>query len=332
MSRLLAASVVLHAVFLVAVAYIPTVQSMLNVAGSLAGVKFVYEDYDKTLIGQRATIINIKEQPYQKLYYPADYFGAPPAPEQLSPTDPAFVAEVRPQPAPVISRPRRIPRARTTPTPEPSPTPEATPEVAKNSDGEPLSAEDAAKAEAEMNKVAQETGVKRPSKLPNLKPLMDVLKLAKEMKEDGRINLNATVELIAEADLKEDGTLENLTFPEENGDANLRALAGRFMDALNVGKVLSFLDVKHLKLSIKIDQQNVFVGIVTEAETPGRATELANGYGGLIGLAKLAKKGKDEAKVFENMKVKPDGKQVIMEFQMPRDMAGELLGKVKDEG
>ena len=75
MSRLVALSLVVHGLFLVAVVYVPTVRSMLYVASTISGITFVNEDYDRTLVGQRATII--KFEPHEKLYYPPDYFGAP---------------------------------------------------------------------------------------------------------------------------------------------------------------------------------------------------------------------------------------------------------------
>src|ERR1043166_2270466 len=90
LTRLLALSVVLHGLFLVAVVYVPTVRGMLYVAGKMSGLKFVSEDYDPTLIGQRATIMRLP--PHERLYYPPDYFGAPEVAE-TSPYQPALVQQ-----------------------------------------------------------------------------------------------------------------------------------------------------------------------------------------------------------------------------------------------
>src|ERR687890_667429 len=98
MSRLVALSVVAHGLFLVAVVYVPTVRSMLWVASNVSGIKFVSEDYDPTLVGQRATIVRL--EPHEKLYYPPDYFGAPPAPE-VSAFDPMMVQQAAPMPPPM---------------------------------------------------------------------------------------------------------------------------------------------------------------------------------------------------------------------------------------
>src|SRR5215210_1603232 len=128
MSRLVALSVVAHGLFLVAVIYVPTVRSMLYVASNVSGIKLVSEDYDPTLVGQRATIV--KFEPHEKLYYPPDYFGAPEVAETTL-LDPMVVQQVAPPPPPPtpVYRPRRARTPRVVATPEASPTP--APEVAQ---------------------------------------------------------------------------------------------------------------------------------------------------------------------------------------------------------
>ncbi|HEX6623520.1 MAG TPA: hypothetical protein VF064_07390, partial [Pyrinomonadaceae bacterium] len=128
MSRLLMASVVAHGLFMVTVAYVPSVRGLLGVAGTLSGFEFVSEDYDRSLVGQRATVINVA--PGEKLYYPADYFtvNSPFADPSMA-GDAQLVAQVQPTPTPPpmpVYRPRRGagPRVVATATPEATPTPE----------------------------------------------------------------------------------------------------------------------------------------------------------------------------------------------------------------
>src|SRR5215212_7586007 len=105
MSRLVALSLVLHGLFLVAVVYVPTLRSMLFVASNVSGIKFVSEDYDPTLIGQRATIVKLKT--YEKLYYLPDSFGAP-AVDEITQFAPLLVRLTLPKPAALpVYRPRR---------------------------------------------------------------------------------------------------------------------------------------------------------------------------------------------------------------------------------
>src|SRR5215208_5050171 len=118
MSRLVALSVVAHGLFLVAVVYVPTVRSMLWVASNVSGIKFVSEDYDPTLIGQRATIVKL--EPHEKLYYPPDYFGAAEVAETTQ-LDAMVIEQPIPPPLPPpapVYRPRRPREARVVATPE----------------------------------------------------------------------------------------------------------------------------------------------------------------------------------------------------------------------
>src|SRR5918911_3152312 len=120
MSRLVALSVVAHGLFLVAVIYVPTLRSILYVASNVSGLRLVSEDYDPTLIGQRATIVKL--EPHERLYYPPDYFGAPEVAETTQ-LDAVVVEQAPPMPPPApVYRPRRerIPRVVATPEPSPS--------------------------------------------------------------------------------------------------------------------------------------------------------------------------------------------------------------------
>lgn len=326
LSRLVALSVVLHGLFLVAVVYVPALQSLFYVAGSFAGVKFVDKDYDPTLVGQRATLIKVNE-PYQTLYYPTDYFGAP----ALDPSvpDAMLVQQVQPPPAPIIiSRPPRARRARVdpTPTPEPEATPSPTPEVAETEE------EKKKRAEEELNKVAKENDVARPpaENEVNLRPLKDVLETAKQMVAKNEISLTDTIELTVEADRKDDGTLENLKWGKAVGDPEAFKLAEQFVNALSQSQVLLFLkDTRHMMMTLTLDQQNVKVSVMTEADTEARAAQISLGYQTMIGIARGAKKGTDEGEIFNNMNVASAGRQVTMDFKMSREVAGAMLAKVK---
>jgi hypothetical protein len=326
LSRLVALSVVVHGLFLVTVAYVPALQSIFYVAGSFAGVKIVDKDYDPTLVGQRATLINVKE-PYQTLYYPTDYFGAPPG-EILAP-DAMVVQQVQPpMPAPVIIRPPRASRVNPTPspTPEAEPSPSPSPEVAETDE------EKKKKAEDELNKIAQENGTPRPpaENEVNLRPLKDVLETAKQMVAKNEISLSDTIELTVEADRKDDGSLENFKWGEAKGDPDAFKLAEQFINALSKSQVLLFLkDTRHMMMTLKLDQQNVSVSVMTEADTEARAAQISLGYRTMIGIARGSKKGTDEGEIFNNMNVGAEGKQVTMDFKMSREVAGAMLAKVK---
>jgi hypothetical protein len=331
MSRLLALSIVAHGLFLVAVVYVPTLRSMLFVASNLSGLKFVSEDYDPTLIGQRATIVKL--EPHEKLYYPADYFGAPPAPE-VSAFDPMMVQQAAPpmpppMPAPVY-RPQRVRTPRVKPTPQPSPSPEvaqATPTPSPT----PLT-EEQKQAEAEMERIAKENGISRPPGNINTKPFEDIAVKGKELFDQGKLNLSSAIEVTATAEMNEDGTLKPETVKLNwvtASDENTAALAQQMVTALSQSKVLVVLKgAKTVNIGLKLDQQNVSIKILSDLPSEDDAMKTALGCGALVAIGRKAKQGTNEGVLYENLKFDSQGKQFAMNFEMPKEAAGKMISEM----
>src|SRR5256714_558667 len=240
-SRLLALSVVLHGVFLVALVYVPQLSSMLHVAGEFAGLKFVSEDYDPTLVGQRATVIQFA--PHEKLYYPPDYFGAPEVAE-TSPYDPTFVQQAAPPPPPPVYRPRPLRAQRQQAAPQPSPSDEVAKAEASPSPSpaaSPTPDEDQKRAEEAMDRVAKANGIERPPEI-NTKPFEDIALKGKELIEQGKLDLkNSTLDVTATAERNDDGTLKPETVNinwNSPSDENTNALAQQLVTALSQSTVL----------------------------------------------------------------------------------------------
>lgn len=336
MSRLLALSVVLHGLFFVAVVYVPALRGLLAVASSVSGIKFVNEDYDPTLVGQRATIVRL--EPHQPLYYPADYFGAPPAPE-ASALDPMLVQPAAPPPPPPLPvyRPRRERPARAAATPEPSPDPADETASATPTPGATPSADEQKQAEAELDKLAAENGIKRPP-APNTRPFEDIAREGKKLFDEGKLNLNSAIEVTAVAPLNPDGTLGEpvqLNWVSAS-DENTALLAQKLITALSQSRVLAVLDgAKEVRLALKLDQQNVSVRIASELASDADASKYATGYGLLLAMARNNKKGTNEGELYKNLKVDNDGRQFVLSFEMPKEAAGRMIADMlakKDKG
>src|SRR5918912_496933 len=270
MSRLVALSVVAHGLFLVAVVYVPTLRSILYVASNVSGLRLVSEDYDPTLIGQRATIVKL--EPHERLYYPPDYFGAPEVAEttQLDAMLVQQAAPVPPPPPAPIYRPRRPRVARVVATPEPSPSP--APEVAQASPTPtPAMTEEEKKAEAEMERIAKENGIARPPGNINTKPFEDIAVKGKELFDQGKLNLNSVIDVTATAERNEDGTLKPETVQlkwETASDQNTADLAQQLITAMSQSKVLVVLKgAKDVRISLKLDQQNVSIKVLSDLPT-----------------------------------------------------------------
>jgi hypothetical protein len=327
MSRLVALSVVLHGLFLVAGVYVPTLRSMLFVASAMSGIKFVNEDYDATLIGQRATIVRLG--PHEKLYYPPDYFGAPEVAETTQ-FDPLFVQQATPPPIPVY-RPRRPRTPRALPTPEPTPAEVAQATPTPGPQATPTT-EEQKKAEAEMERIANENGIARPPGSINTKPFEDIARKGKELFDQGKLNLDTVIEVTATAELNEDGTLKPETVKLNwvtASDQDTAALAQQLITALSQSKVLVVLKgAKDVAISLKLDQQNVSVKVMSDLPSDAEAMKTALGCSALVAIGKRAKQGTNEGVLYENLKFDASGKQFSMNFEMPKEAAGKMISEM----
>lgn len=328
MTRLLALSVVAHGLFLVAVVYVPALRSMIALASSMSGIKFVSEDYDKTLIGQRATIVRLG--PHEKLHYPPDYFGAP-AVEDTTQLQPQVVAMATPPPPPPpmpTYRPRRVrtPRAQASVTPTPTPAPE----VAKASPTPTPDPAEQKKAEADIDKIVKDTGVKRPD--INKKPFEDFALEAKKLYDAGKVDLSSAVEVNATGPVMEDGTLDPALTKLEWVSAqneNNAVLAQMLLTAISQSKTFSNLEgAKVVNMSLKLDSEKISINILSDLPTEADAKTKAEAYAGMVLLARFARSGTNEGELYKGLKFNYEGKQFKMSFEMPRDAAGKILGEV----
>lgn len=325
MTRLVALSVVAHGLFIVALVYVPVLRSMLYVAGNMAGIKFVSEDYDRTLIGQRATIVQFA--PHEKLHYPPDYFGAP-AVEETAQLQPVFVQQAAPPPpAPPVYRPRpvRVPRVRPTPQPTPSPevaqaTPSPTPDEAQKK-----------KAEEEIDRIEKETGVPRP--VINKQPFEEFAQNAKELFDKDKLKLDGTIDVTASGPIKEDGTLDadatEMKWAVPAADENTALLARQLLTAISQSKMFSNLaGAKAVTMSLKLDGEKISIKIMSDLPSELDAKTRAEGYAMMVLFSRVARSGTSDGEIYKGLKFKNEGKQFTMEFEMPREAAVKIIGEV----
>lgn len=317
--RWLGGSVIAHALLIAAVVYVPAVRDTFALANTLSAFQVVSEDYKKTEVHERATIINLAAN---QLYYPYDLQNPPVA-------DPALVETVAPTPLPVVQAPRpRRPRA------TPTPSPEATPEVAENA-GDPSASPSPGASPAapqsveEAERIAKESGAE---KFPviNTRPFEDLLKEGKRMKDAGEINLEGTLEMTVEADRQDDGVLANVEITGgAASDEKMKQLAKDFIAALSDSKILAALKgTKHIVMKLRLDSEQVDVRVTSDMASPEEAARMASGYNGLLFIGAVSKKGKDEEQIFKSVKVTTEQKQIVLTFNMPRKDAGALVSKL----
>jgi len=324
--RLLGASVIFHVILVAAVVFIPPVRDALSLAVLFSDAGFVDRPYSKTQIENEGDITEITTE---KFHYPEGYFAMDQMPFP-SPTPTPMVAYAppfHPQPQVVQLDPFA--------TPSPSPSPTSSPQVAANVTPTPTpSAEEEEtrkKAEAELDRMAAESGVKRPKEI-NTRPFKDLLADAKKKKDKGELKLDGQIELTVEADRDAEGKLTNAKVTDKRGDKALERIALDFVAALSDSGVLDFLEgTKHLKVTVKMDNDNVEVVAATEVESEDRARQLERTFGGMIVLGRIVKHGKDEEVYYNHTQVSSKEKEVSVRFTMPRADMGAMLTKYTAE-
>lgn len=309
--QLTSVSFVLHTLFFAAIIYVPILREAFHLGSKFSDAEYVDEDYDRINI-REAVMIGGSE----KFQYPPGYFNNDfknPAPE--------IIQQPTPLPTPV-----RTPTPTPTPSPSPSPSPQTTGSpAAGDTTASGTTTEDA--GDKDLDKVAEQNKVKRPNSV-NKRPFVDLLVKYNEMKDKGEIDLNNPVEMTIEADRNADGTLRNVVVIRKSGDPKLVEATKDFITALSASGALNFLEgTDHLTLNMKLDAVAVSVSASTEAASDAEARQKATGYNALLFIGAAARKGRDEATIMSNTKVTASGKQITINFNLPREAISAMLKK-----
>lgn len=349
MLRLAGGSIVLHAIMLAIAFYVPAVRNALNLASTFSDSNFVDKDYKKTNIEDRAQILNLP-----KFQYPEGYFqtvNGTPMPAGIDPLAPQIIAQA---PPPVMTPPVMMPKMSRVRTPRPAgiplaaaakPSPSPSPGVIAGIPNSPAGAQTpnteqpktAAEAEAELAKVAEKNNIAQVSDDEiNRKPLKDWLSYANDKKAQGVLDLSKPVEVEIVAEFDENGKLleGSPSVQRKSGDPVLIDLAKGLVSAIIDSNLTKFLKDKkdqfvtrRISISIKLDDQQLVGKVQYDVASPQRADELSSGYNSAISWGKITRRGKDEEPLLKNTKATSEGKQVILNFIMPRQEASELIKK-----
>jgi hypothetical protein len=339
--RLTGGSIALHLAAVACLIFVPPVREAFNLAALFSNTSFVDRAYNQTEIGGDVQILELA-----KFHYPEGYFamdaGLLPLPSASpSPTPLAWAVNLVPNPK---SEP---PPASPSPSVEPetspavaqagaspangSKSPEATaspsPEAAKEKTQEE-------KAQEQLEKTAAANGVDLPVENEiNKKPLKDLAKYANDLKKDGKLNLDQMFEVVVEAELDENATLQKPTFVQKAGDPALVDLAGRMIAALNDSKMLVLLkalnDGKPTKVLfvVKQDENELVARIESDVSSEASAKQKAGVFNLMLAAGEKARDGKDEAILMRNTSASADGKKVVFKFSMPRQVVGDMIKK-----
>jgi len=340
--RLTAASIALHLAAIACLIFVPPVREAFNIAALFSNTSFVDRPYEKTEIGGDVEIVQLA-----KFHYPEGYFamdaGILPQPSPTPTPLPWAVNIGPPQVSPEIAEaspsPSNSPAASPSATQTGSPTTEN--KVAENSPSPSPDQTEAEKEKAQVEKAQEQlekTAAANGVDLPvdneiNRQPLKDLAKYANDLKKDGKLNLDQKFEVVVEAELDENATLQKPTFVQKAGDPALVDLAGKMIAALNDSKILILLkalnDGKPTKVVfiVRQDETELAARIESDVSSEVSAKQKAGVFNLMLAAGEKARTGKDEAILMRNTSASADGKKVIFKFSMPRQVVGDMIKK-----
>ncbi|CAN5830430.1 hypothetical protein BH18ACI4_BH18ACI4_27040 [soil metagenome] len=336
--KLTGASLVLHSALLASLVYVPGLRDAFNIVELLTNTGYVDQAYSKTEVGDDTQVLTLAPD---KFRYPPGYFATE---EQLRaltlPTPSVPQMSFTPSRIGQISLPTPTPEALPVPSPEASPAP--TIEAKATADAKAQDPKTPEEAEQELNKIAAANNVVRPNENDiNTRPLKDWLARANSLRDKGQLDLDSEIEITIAASLNTDCKLTTPNVIQKQGDARLIEVAKEMVSAIGDSGMLSFLrdpskvkdptklscDEMPLQVTIKLDQDNIAAEVESQADSPERAVQMAKGYNTLLAVGQFAKRGHDEEVLYRNTKVTSEGKQILVNFSMPRPTASEILKK-----
>ena len=177
----------------------------------------------------------------------------------------------------------------------------------------------------------------------NSRPWKDLRVAVKETMAKGGLDLQTSFTLKANVKLTKDGKIDEKTirYSEVAGDKKLIKIVQDALAAFSDGgqlQVLKALSGKDLNFAVIQDEVNVSAVVQSELENEDRAKALKSSLDLLIGIAKAAKGGanadendKDDLLLFEKAVIEANGKNLIIKFNIPKDMAHQLIQRKLEE-
>lgn len=160
----------------------------------------------------------------------------------------------------------------------------------------------------------------------NTLPFREVLKKAQRLIEVGELYPQAALDFTIEADRNADGTLHNIKITKaQAADGRWHPLVREFIAFLSASGALSDLTgVDHLTITLKLDERASarLHAVVNSAE---QAAQIAQAYNALLDIGRLTQRGREGVEILNNMAFSANGKQLTMQLEMSREMAGNLL-------
>ena len=161
----------------------------------------------------------------------------------------------------------------------------------------------------------------------SMAPLRAFLVRSKRLTEQGKLDISKPRTITVEGDRQDDGTLTNVQITGgSSSDPNFRRAAQDFVTALNESRALQLLEtVSRVRMTFGLDASRFTVESTHDTPSEARAAEMARGYRVMVNVGRMAKRGTDEGALLNGLKISSNGKQLLMNLDMPREQMGNIL-------
>lgn len=160
-------------------------------------------------------------------------------------------------------------------------------------------------------------------------PIRAFIARTKALNDQGKLDLTKPQTITVEGDRQADGTLTNVEITGASAASpEFRRVADDFVTSVNGSHALKFLDeVSRMRMVFTLDGERFKAETASDTPTPERADSMARGYRMMLNFGRMAKRGTDDAVLMSGMKISSSGKQLLMNFDMPREQMGNILLK-----
>ncbi|MBK9154205.1 MAG: hypothetical protein IPM25_08325 [Chloracidobacterium sp.] len=172
----------------------------------------------------------------------------------------------------------------------------------------------------------------------NKRPIVDLGNFVNEQIEKNEVDLQTQFMVNAKGKLTKEGRLDPKTFTyvvAASPDPEMVEVVKRSIEAINVAGYLQYLrdlSGKDLNLVLQQDAENISAVVQSEMESETRANTIKSGLNALISIQKMSKAGKeddqnvkDDLFLLENVKVETEGKNVVIKWVVPKEIAHPMI-------
>ncbi len=170
----------------------------------------------------------------------------------------------------------------------------------------------------------------------NKKPLQDFADEIVTRWSKKEIDLTKPFAVKINAVLTDDGRFnrEKTRFVGQQGDEDIVNVARKAVEAVGDSGFLAYLrnlDVKQVSMTLIQDGEKLYATVVSVQRTPEQAKTKASGLRNLISISKLTIKGEDEKTLLSSAKVTSEGKNFLINVNIPKPVADEMMNRKLEE-